>query len=102
MFSASDMGCSQSGREKRGTIHYEFADLITAEMMVGKRIDDEATVTEMFEKTLHLMKKITENSENFIAWTEPSSLERTWRIQTYATQISTGRILRTPRYSGLI
>jgi hypothetical protein len=49
------------------TPHYEFADLITAEMMVGKRIDDEATVTEMFEKTLHLVKKITENSENFIA-----------------------------------
>jgi hypothetical protein len=53
--------------EKRGSVHYEFADLITAEMMVGKRIDDEALVNEMFVKMLDLVQKITEHSENFIA-----------------------------------
>ena len=53
--------------EKRGGIHYDFADLITAEMMVGKRIDDERAVNGMFEKTLDLVQKITDRSENFIA-----------------------------------
>ena len=42
-------------------------DLITAEMMVGTRIDDEALVNEMFVKMLDLVQKITEHSENFIA-----------------------------------
>ncbi len=57
-----------SGRgEKRGNVHYEFADLITADMMVGKRIDQEALVHEMFVKMLDLVQKITEHSENFIA-----------------------------------
>ncbi len=53
--------------EKRGSVQYEFADLITAEMMVGRRIDDEALVNEMFVKMLNLVQKITEHSENFIA-----------------------------------
>ncbi len=53
--------------EKRGSVHYEFADLITAEMMVRKRIDDEALVNEMFMKMLDLVQKVTEHSENFIA-----------------------------------
>jgi hypothetical protein len=59
---------TSSGRgEKRGGIHHDFADLITTEMLVGKRIDDEAVVNRMFEKTLDLVQKITEHSENFIA-----------------------------------
>jgi hypothetical protein len=53
--------------EKRGSIHYEFADLLTIEMMVGKRLDDEATVTRMFEMTLDLVQKIIGHSESFIA-----------------------------------
>jgi hypothetical protein len=53
--------------EKRGSVQYEFADLITAEMMVGKPIDDEALVNEMFVKMLDLVQKITEHSANFIA-----------------------------------
>jgi len=36
-------------------------------MMVGKRIDDEASVNEMFVKMLDLVQKITEHTENFIA-----------------------------------
>jgi hypothetical protein len=53
--------------EKRGSIHYDFADLLTAEMMVGKRLDDEPAVTKMFEATLDLVQKIIGHSENFIA-----------------------------------
>jgi hypothetical protein len=56
----------RTGRETRG-IHHDFADLITAEMLVGKRIDDGAVVNDMFEKTLDLVQKITEHSESFIA-----------------------------------
>jgi hypothetical protein len=58
---------SSGAGEKRGSIHYDFADLLTAEMMVGKRLDDEAVVTKMFEKTLDLVQKIIGHSENFIA-----------------------------------
>jgi len=58
---------SASVGEKRGSIHYDFADLLTAEMMVGKRLDDEGVVTKMFEKTLDLVQKIIGHSENFIA-----------------------------------
>jgi hypothetical protein len=36
-------------------------------MMVGKRLDDEAVVTKMFENTLDLVQKIIGHSENFIA-----------------------------------
>jgi hypothetical protein len=55
------------GWREAGGIHYELADLMTAEMMVGGRLDDGATVTMMMEKTLDLVKKINEHSENFIA-----------------------------------
>ena len=58
---------SAGAGEKRGSIHYDFADFLTAEMMVGKRLDDEAVVTKMFEKTLDLVQKIIGHSENFIA-----------------------------------
>jgi hypothetical protein len=61
VFASSGLG------EKRGSIHYDFADLLTAEMMVGKRLDDEAVVTKMFENTLDLVQKIIGHSENFIA-----------------------------------
>jgi len=56
---------SSGAGEKRGSIHYDFADLLTAEMMVGKRL--EAVVTKMFEKTLDVVQKIIGHSENFIA-----------------------------------
>jgi hypothetical protein len=36
-------------------------------LFVGKRLDDEAVVTKMFEKTLDLVQKIIGHSENFIA-----------------------------------
>ncbi len=53
--------------EKRGNIHYAFADYVTAEMMVGTRLDDNVVVTQMMEKTLNLVKQFVEHSENFIA-----------------------------------
>lgn len=53
--------------EKRGNIHYEFADYIVAEMMVGTRLDDSVVVTQMMEKTLKLVMQFVEHSENFIA-----------------------------------
>lgn len=51
---------------KRGNIHYPFADYITAEMMVGGRLDDNTVVPEMMDKTLKLVKQIIELSEDFI------------------------------------
>jgi len=53
--------------QKRGNIHYAFADYITAEMTVGTRLDDNVFVTQMMEKTLSLVKQFVEHSENFIA-----------------------------------
>ena len=44
-----------------------FADYVTAEMMVGTRLDDNVVVTQMMEKTLNLVKQFVEHSENFIA-----------------------------------
>jgi hypothetical protein len=58
---------SSTVEAKRGDIHYAFADYITAEMMVGTRLDDNVVVTQMMEKTLHLVKQFVEHSENFIA-----------------------------------
>jgi hypothetical protein len=58
---------SSAVEEKRGDIHYTFADYITAEMMVGTRLDDNVVVTQMMEKTLNLVKQFVEHSENFIA-----------------------------------
>ena len=53
--------------QKRGNIHYAFADYISAEMMVGTRLDDNVVVTQMMEKTLSLVKQLVEHSESFIA-----------------------------------
>jgi hypothetical protein len=58
---------SSTVEEKRGDIHYTFADYIAAEMMVGTRLDDNVVVTQMMEKTLNLVKQFVEHSENFIA-----------------------------------
>jgi hypothetical protein len=52
--------------EKRGSLHYAFADYIAAEMMVGARLDDNVTVNDMMEKTLKLVIQFIEHSENFI------------------------------------
>ncbi|MGC1448853.1 MAG: hypothetical protein WA830_02340 [Candidatus Sulfotelmatobacter sp.] len=57
---------SSSVGEKRGDLHYTFADFITAEMMAGTRLDDMVVVTEMMEKTLAFVKLFIEYSENFI------------------------------------
>jgi hypothetical protein len=53
--------------DKKGDVHYAFADLIAAEMTVGGRLDDTAVVNDMMEKTLHLVKQFINHSENFIA-----------------------------------
>ncbi len=53
--------------EKLGDVHYAFADHITAEMMVGTRLDDHAVVTQMMEKTVKLVEQFVEHSEYFIA-----------------------------------
>jgi hypothetical protein len=53
--------------EQKGNIHYTFADLITAEIGVGTRLDDNVVVTQMMEKTLELVKQFVDHSENFIA-----------------------------------
>ncbi len=53
--------------QKRDSLHYSFANTITAEIMVGGRLDDETVVTQMMEKTLDLVKQFIEHSENFIA-----------------------------------
>ena len=52
---------------KKGDIHYGFADLITAEMTVGGRLDNSVVVKEMMEKTLNLVKQFIDQSEDFIA-----------------------------------
>jgi hypothetical protein len=52
--------------EKRGSLHYSFADTITAEMMVGGSLQDERVIIDMMENMLDLVKKLTEHSENFI------------------------------------
>jgi len=46
--------------QKRGNIPYAFADYITAEMMVGTRLDDNVIVPQMMEKTLSLVKQFVE------------------------------------------
>jgi hypothetical protein len=53
--------------DKRGDVHYTFADYITAEMMVGTMLDNEVVVKEMMKKMLDLVKQIIEHSEDFIA-----------------------------------
>jgi hypothetical protein len=58
---------SSSVGEKRGEIHYSFADYITAEMLVGTRLDDMVVVPEMMEKMLVFVKRFIEHSENFIS-----------------------------------
>jgi len=52
---------------KHSDIHYAFADYITAEIMVGGRLDDAVVVPQMMEKQLNLVKLFVDNSENFIA-----------------------------------
>ena len=56
---------SSVGR-KRGEVHYGFADLITAEIGAGTRLDNEVAIQQMMEKTLDLVKKFIGHSENFI------------------------------------
>ena len=53
--------------EQKGNIHYTFADLITAEIGVGTRLDDNVVVTQMMEKTLELVKQFVDHSEDFVA-----------------------------------
>jgi hypothetical protein len=53
--------------QQKGSVHYTFADLIAAEIGVGTRIDNNAVVTQMMEKTLNLVKQFIDHSENFIA-----------------------------------
>jgi hypothetical protein len=53
--------------QKKGEIHYTFADLIAAEMGVGTRLDDNVVVAQMMEKTLNLVRQFIDHSENFIA-----------------------------------
>jgi len=58
---------SSNPDEDRSNLHYDFADLITAEMMVGGRLDNLAVVNEMMNKMLDLVTKLIGHSENFIA-----------------------------------
>ena len=51
---------------QKGGIHYAFADIIAAEMMAGKRIDDAVVVNNMMEQTLALVTGFIEHSESFI------------------------------------
>jgi hypothetical protein len=51
---------------KRGEVNYDFADLIVVEMMVGTRLDNQAVVDRMTDKTLKLVVKFIEASETFI------------------------------------
>lgn len=53
--------------QQKGSIRYDFGDLIAAEMMVGTRLDDNLVVTQMMEQTLNLVMQFIEHSENFIA-----------------------------------
>jgi hypothetical protein len=69
---------------KRGDVHYAFADYITAEMMVGTRLDDAVVVTEMMNKMLKLVKQIVEHSENFIA-----DQLKGWRFEVLPTALGT-------------
>jgi hypothetical protein len=52
--------------EKIGEVHYAFADYVTAEMMVGGRLDDVTVVNSMMESMLNLVKRFLEYSETFI------------------------------------
>jgi hypothetical protein len=52
--------------QQRGSLHYSFADTITAEMMGGGSLQDERVIIDMMENMLDLVKKLTEHSENFI------------------------------------
>ena len=52
--------------QKKGDIHYLFADLIAAEMGAG-RLDDNVVVGKMMEATLNLVKLFIDHSENFIS-----------------------------------
>jgi hypothetical protein len=53
--------------QKKGSVHYLFADLIAAEIGVGTRIDNSAVVNDMMENTLKLVTQFIDHSENFIA-----------------------------------
>jgi hypothetical protein len=53
--------------ERRDSIHYEFADYIAIEMMVGAKLDDCVVVTEMMKRTLHLVTLFIDTCESFIA-----------------------------------
>ena len=53
--------------QRKGDIHYAFADMIAAEIGVGTRIDNDVVVNDMMEKTLTLVKQFINHSENFIA-----------------------------------
>jgi hypothetical protein len=63
----TDCVFTSAAGNKKGDIHYEFADYIAAEMMVGTRLDDNLIVAQMFEKTLNLVKQFIDYSETFIA-----------------------------------
>jgi glycyl-tRNA synthetase beta subunit len=52
--------------QKKGSLHYTFADLIAAEIGVGTRIDNTSVVNDMMENTLTLVKQFIDHSENFI------------------------------------
>jgi hypothetical protein len=52
--------------QRKGDIHYAFADMIAAEIGVGTRIDNDVAVNDMMEKTLTLVKQFIDHSENFI------------------------------------
>lgn len=53
--------------QRKGDIHYAFADMIAAEIGVGTRIDNGVAVNDMMENTLNLVKQFIDHSENFIA-----------------------------------
>ena len=53
--------------QRRGSLHYSFADTITAEIMVGGSLRDNNVVSSMMEDMLKLVKRLIEHSENFIA-----------------------------------
>jgi hypothetical protein len=53
--------------QRKGDIHYAFADMIAAEIGAGTRIDNSVVVNDMMEKTLTLVRQFIDHSENFIA-----------------------------------
>jgi hypothetical protein len=53
--------------QRKGDIHYAFADMIAAGIGVGTRIDNDVVVNDMMEKTLTLVKQFIDHSEKFIA-----------------------------------